>query len=253
MDRERLTLTELFRHYLETRKSWEVAGLAPAAVAEVLPHEGVSIRPIVPAEAWQSAQGAAHYLAAAEAGEPATPPPDWPALVAAQEPQRAVAFCLGNYPQLVRSLAWVLDSKAGQGEAEGAGRPLAVPQLLDWCNGRSADLALVPRCLAAGVLRLARHYDHAAAMLAAADQHHPLVANEQAALRWHRGERKAALASWRAQPDSAPVLFNRGMAELFVGRKAAARAALGRAVELVPDTDPWHHLGRLYLTLASLS
>jgi hypothetical protein len=40
------------------------------------------------------------------------------------------------------------------------------------------------------------------------------------------------------------------MASLFLGRAAEARSALQQAVEQLPDTSAWHHLGHLYLTLA---
>ena len=48
-----------------------------------------------------------------------------------------------------------------------------------------------------------------------------------------------------------PVLFNRGMAALFLGRRDEAVAALTQAVAALPDTSAWHHLGHLYLALAS--
>src|SRR5581483_2619950 len=51
-------------------------------------------------------------------------------------------------------------------------------------------------------------------------------------------------------PESVPVLFNRGMAALFLGRPAEAREDLRRAVGRLPEPDGWHHLGRLYLALA---
>jgi len=51
-------------------------------------------------------------------------------------------------------------------------------------------------------------------------------------------------------PDSVPILFNRGMAALFLDRPADARAALRTAVEKIPESSGWHHLGRLYLALA---
>src|SRR5437764_1284808 len=75
-------------------------------------------------------------------------------------------------------------------------------------------------------------------------------ANETAALQWHRGEREQAARSWQALPESVPVLFNRGMAALFLGRPVEARAELRKAVERLPESSGWHHLGRLYLALA---
>ncbi len=76
-------------------------------------------------------------------------------------------------------------------------------------------------------------------------------ANEEAALAWHRGQTEEALAAWQAQKASVPVLFNRGMAALFLGRSAEAQASLTEAVTQLPDTSAWHHLGHLYLALAA--
>ena len=75
-------------------------------------------------------------------------------------------------------------------------------------------------------------------------------ANETAALLWHRGRKEEAARAWQALPESVPVLFNRGMAALFLGRATEARPLLERAVAGLPEGDAWHHLGRLYLTLA---
>jgi hypothetical protein len=47
-----------------------------------------------------------------------------------------------------------------------------------------------------------------------------------------------------------PVLFNRGMAALFLGDAAEARTCLNQAVQQLPEESAWHHLGRLYLALA---
>ena len=76
-------------------------------------------------------------------------------------------------------------------------------------------------------------------------------ANERAALAWHRGQTKEALSSWQAQEENVPVLFNRGMASLFLNKRANARAFLQQAVDQLPE-GAWHHLGRLYLALAEM-
>jgi hypothetical protein len=55
---------------------------------------------------------------------------------------------------------------------------------------------------------------------------------------------------WQAQEPSIPVLFNRGMAALFLGQTEAAQEALRQAAAGLPETSAWHHLARLYLTLA---
>ena len=74
--------------------------------------------------------------------------------------------------------------------------------------------------------------------------------NEQAALLWHRGRHGEAIKRWQSLPETAPVLFNRGMAALFAGDKSAARRDLTAAVAVIPESSGWHHLGRLYLALA---
>jgi tetratricopeptide (TPR) repeat protein len=106
--------------------------------------------------------------------------------------------------------------------------------------------------LAAGVLRLARRFEEADELLKSKTPAawKALRANEEAALAWHRGQAEEALASWQTQKASVPVLFNRGMAALFLGRAADAQTALHQAVDQLPDTSAWHHLGHLYLALA---
>jgi hypothetical protein len=71
-------------------------------------------------------------------------------------------------------------------------------------------------------------------------------------LAWHRGDAERALAMWQTQPASTPVLFNQGMAALFLGRVAEARSPLSRAVSQLSDENGWHHLGKLYLALAEM-
>jgi hypothetical protein len=75
-------------------------------------------------------------------------------------------------------------------------------------------------------------------------------ANEEAAHAWHRGRAEEALDLWCKQESSVPVLFNRGIAALFLGRSDEARTALTDAVAPLPYTDAWHHLGHRYLALA---
>jgi hypothetical protein len=123
--------------------------------------------------------------------------------------------------------------------------------LLEWATATRGYPQVL---LAAGVLRLARHFEtaenllHSTSKIPASWQ--PVRANEEAALAWHCGRAEEALALWQAQKDSVPVLFNRGMASLFLGRISEARTALAESVAQLPDTSAWHHLGHLYLALA---
>ena len=177
-------------------------------------------------------------------------PPEWPALVAALEPASSPAFALGNFPQLVRDLP-PLAAGGDLPAPPAAARPVPVGGLTEWA-ARARDYPHV--LLAAGVLRLARQFDAAADLLArhadAPAAWRAARANEAAAILWHRGRHAEALAGWEAQEESVPVLFNRGLALLFLGRPAEARDPLRRAAERLPDTDAWHHLAELYRTLA---
>ena len=60
------------------------------------------------------------------------------------------------------------------------------------------------------------------------------------------GDHRQATKLWNSLPASAPVLFNRGVAELFAGSAAAAISHFKAAVAQLPDSSSWHHLGRLF-------
>ena len=241
---------ELFKQYLRRQTAAQAEGLGyPEPGEEVVPHEAVPVQPVDPQLAWNDALAAARFFQPSAGPKAWSVPPDWPALVTNQEPAVALAFCLGNFPQLVRNLHPLLHAEPPALRA-GPGEPLSAPALLDWARRASAYPQVL---LAAGVLRLARHFDPASELLrteapatwqAARD-------NEESALAWHRGQAEQALRSWKAQAPAVPVLFNVGMASLFLGRPAEAREALSRAASGLPETSAWHHLAQLYLALAN--
>lgn len=248
------SLGDLFARYLHRQMAAQAEGLAlPDPEGQVVPHESVPVQPVEPRLAWEDAQAAARHLSTDQPGPRFAVPPEWPSLVAGQEPAISLAFCLGNYPQMVRNLHPLLSAGGDPSALRPANtRPAFVPPaLMQWATATRGYPQVL---LAAGVLRLARRFDEAAELLKskkdvpAAGQ--TLRANEEAALAWHRGQAEQALRLWQTQQDSVPVLFNRGMASLFLGRPAEARTALRAAVAQLPDTSAWHHLGHLYLALA---
>ncbi len=245
-------LAELFAEYLRGQTEAQSEGLGFAELGgEVEPYESVPVQPVDPKQAWADALTAADLFGAKAAW---TTPPDWPVMVAAQEPAVALAFCLGNYPQMVRNLHPLLAGGDMAALRAGPTRASAAPALVEWARTAGGHPETL---LAAGVLRLARQFDAAAELLGRAAQPAPaewraVHANEEAALAWHRGQAEEAAALWRKQADSVPVLFNRGMAALFLGDGAAAHDALSRAAADLPDTGAWHHLARLYLAMASV-
>jgi tetratricopeptide (TPR) repeat protein len=247
-DSARPSVTELFQQYLQRQVAAHAHGLGyaePAGDAE--PHEAVPVQPVDPQLAWKDAVVAAGLLDPGQTFT-ASVPPEWPALVAQQEPAVALAFCLGNFPQLVRNLHPLLTQEPAALRC-GAKQGTAPAAVLEWANQASGD---AQRLLAAAVLRLARQFDKAAKLLAdaPAPEWQALYTNELAALAWHRGEAEKALALWQNLPEGPVALFNRGMAHLFLGDRAAAKEALSRAVGLLPETSAWHHLAQLYLALA---
>src|SRR5207244_13560671 len=126
------------------------------------------------------------------------------------------------------------------------------------CVGRESKKGQAQGALlAAGVARAAGELDWAEELLAAAE---PLCTgvlravwqNEHAALLWHRGRCPEALKAWQALPDSPTILFNRGMALLFLGKTVEARTTLTSAAAVLPESSGWYALARLYLAIAEL-
>jgi tetratricopeptide (TPR) repeat protein len=247
-----LSLSDLFSQYLREQVAIQVRGLGSLeAACEVVPYDAVPVQPVEPQLAWDDALAVLQYFPAAGAPRSGTVPDDWPALVCDQESAVALAFCLGNFPQLVRNLHPLLNGSDLAALGVAPARPVTASSLLGWVHSSREPAHLL---LAAGVLRLARHFDEAEDLLREAAplpaEWQPVRANEEAALAWHRGRADEALALWEAQPASVPVLFNRGMAALFLGRPGPARAALAEAVAALPETSAWYHLGHLYLALS---
>jgi tetratricopeptide (TPR) repeat protein len=243
-----LPLAELFTRYLQRQADAQAQGLGFAEPSgEVTPYEAVPVQPVDPALAFRETLEVRRFFPVAARGSWAAPP-DWPAVVAAHEPEVSVAFCLGNFPQLVRNLHPLLADSPSAVRVN-VGRPVSVPALLDWTEKAREPHA---RLLAAGALRLARQFELAGKLLSQVTDKawQALRANEEASLAWHRGQTEDAFRMWQAQESSLPVLFNRGMAALFLGQTGAAREALEQAAAGLPETSSWHHLARLYRTLA---
>jgi tetratricopeptide (TPR) repeat protein len=240
-------LHELMARFLGRQSAAVGAGLAAVLPGDVEPHEAVPVQAVDPKHAWDGATAVLGHF-----GEPAKSvkaPADWSALVAAQPSHTGLAFAAGNFPQMVRDLAPLYRSAETLGDlpmADGPPVPVEVGPV-------SSEFPKV--LLKLGTLRLARQWDAAEALMTECADRVPATwaaawANEAAAVLWHRGAKAEAAKRWQGLPESVPVLFNRGMAALFTGRPNEARADLRRAVEKLPESSGWHHLGRLYLALA---
>ncbi len=255
-------LSELFARYLHGQAGVHEAGLAAPVTGEVVPYEAAPSQPADPKLAWDDSLAVLPFYASSFSGGSQSrakglkAPPDWPALVASQEPALSVAFCLGNFPQLIRSLQPLLQASSLQPAIVSNARPFDSPQLIQWASQAGSRKEFPASLLAVAALRLAKDFDRANQLIPDEANVPPewrtAWANERAALAWHRGQTKVALSSWQAQEENVPVLFNRGMACLFLNKQANARTFLQQAVEHLPEDGAWHHLGRLYLALAEM-
>ncbi|HYT89635.1 MAG TPA: hypothetical protein VEL76_13090 [Gemmataceae bacterium] len=252
------SLGTLLAGYLARQAEAHTAGLAVIdPTSDVQPFEAGPVQPIDPKPAWDEAVAAARCLCPAIETRSWQAPPHWPQLVAAHEPATALAFSLGNFPQLVRNLHLLMQQANLAELRPTAVRPIAVPALEEWAEQAGRKGQYPQALLAVGTLRLARQFQQAAELLRALEKSVPAewrttLANEKAAMAWHAGEGAEARALWQALPVSVPVLFNRGMSALFSDEATAAHTFLTEAVARLPEAGAWHHLGRLYLTLAAM-
>jgi hypothetical protein len=251
------SLQDLMARFVAGQAGAHAAGLASFEPGEVMPYEAGPVQPIDAKLAWHEALAAtAHYPSALDSAQ--TPaPPHWPQLVSSHEPVVALAFCVGNFPQLVRNFHQILQSTELSKLRPAGGRPVAVPVLVSWAHQSAAGKEFPAALLALGALRLAKQFEEADQLVAALDGAVPGTwraawDNEKAALAWHRGAYAEARELWRRQPASLPVRFNLAMADLFSGSAADAHAALTGVVAELPEASAWHHLARLYLTLAAM-
>src|SRR5947209_9785630 len=133
-------LAELLARYLHGQAGVHEAGLAAAVTGEVVPYEAAPSQTADPKLAWEESLAVLPFYASSFSGGSQSrakglkPPPDWPALVAAQEPALSVAFCLGNFPQLIRSLQPLLQASNLQPSIVSNARPFDSSGLTQWAR-----------------------------------------------------------------------------------------------------------------------
>ncbi|MCI0642195.1 MAG: hypothetical protein L0Y72_04040 [Gemmataceae bacterium] len=248
-------LADLLANFLQKQAQAQREGLvAFDPSAEVMPYEAGPVQPIDSKLAWDETLAVAGFYGVTS-GRWQTPP-QWPQLVASHEPAVALAFALGNFPQLVRNFHLILTKTNLEEFKPETARPVQAQGLLEWANEVTMKKQFPQALMALGALRLAKQFDQAEALAKSLEADVPGESraawdNERAALRWHQGKTAEAKALWNKLPASVPVLFNRGMAELFTGNAQAARQLLADAISQIPEQSAWHHLARLYQTLAA--
>jgi hypothetical protein len=237
------TIEDLMVRFLAARS--DAAGAAvELGESEVEPHEVAAGFRVDPRAAWLDAT--AQLTTGGNAPPPAVQPAEWAVLVAQPSAAFAVPMAAGHFPQRVKDLQPLL-AKFNPTELRPSGTQPAAPGfagLRSWLAKNGSAHPLV----ASGIARTLGDFTLASELLAdrsGAD-------NDRAALLWQKGACAEALAAWEAMPESPTVLFNRGMARLFLGHTAAAREPLQKAVEAIPEASGWHALARLYLAVAEI-
>ena len=146
------SVADLFSRYLRRQMAVQAEGLGFADPdGQVIPHEAVPVQPADPRLAWEDALAVIRTGGTNISPIGCEVPPDWPSLVAAQEPAIALAFCVGNYPQMVRNLQPLLFGGDLTVLRQSLGRPVSISSaLLQWANKAHGYPRLL---LAASVLR----------------------------------------------------------------------------------------------------
>jgi tetratricopeptide (TPR) repeat protein len=252
-------LGDLLARFLSKQASAHVDGLAHFdATAEVQPFEAGPVQPIDAKLAWDEALAALRYFHSSQTHtrgqETWQAPPHWPNLVAAHEPVLALVFCVGNFPQLVRNFHMILETANLDDWKPTSPRPVSAPALEEWAKEVALKKQFPQALLTLGALRLAKQLPAATALVRSLDAAVPQEwrgawDNEKAALLWQRGQTREARDLWHRLEPTVPVLFNRGMSDLFLGNAAAARPSLEKVVQQLPESSAWHHLAKLYLLL----
>jgi len=240
------TLEALMAGYVRRQAEAEALGLGHGEGAEVTPYEAGPVQPIDPKLAWDEGLAALSYFGIAAKGFKA--PTGWAQLVAMAEPQIAVPFCVGNYPQLVRDFHKLLQQADWTPQRHVDSTPVNAPAVIEWAHKATS---FPQRIFALATLRLAKQYDRARGLASAAVPMEWQAAwdNELAALAWQEGRADAARTLWRKQPPTLPIRFNLAMAELFIGGGTSVKEELEAVMADLPESSAWHHLARLYHTL----
>lgn len=235
------TLAELTVRFLASRSDAATAAVEPAG--EVEPHEVAAGFRVDARVAWADAVAPLNPGAHA----PGSPlPTDWAGVVNHPAPAYAVPMAAGNIPQRVKDLHPLLGSFDPVKLRAVESAPPMTAGLRAWVEKTAPTNAL----LAAGVARAAGDTDRAGELLAGTNG--PAADNERAALLWQIGQFAAAAVVWEGMAETPAVLFNRGLARLFLGRPADAKPALRAAAAALPEGSGWHALAELYLAVAEM-
>jgi hypothetical protein len=230
-------LTELLTRYLAQRSDAASAAVESSG-PEVEPYETASGFRTDPRTAWQAATC---LLPADQRAAPL--PPEWAQLVQWPAPIFAVPCVLGEFPQRLRQLQPLLQPTplARLLPLTDAPPLPGFHQLRAWIQQQT-----MPHPIAAALARMLHDWPAAERLLLTDDT------NERAAWLWARGRPHDALQLWEHTSERPHILFNRGLARLFLDQPAAALPLLRQAAVLWGTDHPWQPLASLYAAVAEI-
>lgn len=250
-----MDLDQLFVQFLRSRAA---QGMVAADSGEVEPFQSVPLQITDPATAFREATEAAGYFSGVDknAWQSLAAPPDWPALVR-QQSVVAIPFCLANFPHMLCEVTPLLRTDKLSTLSSIPGRTAIPTDFLPWGKAMIRSSKLNEGLFASAALRVAGDFASARQLLDNVREKAPadwagLLLNEEAALAWHSGDIDRAQMLWDNHPekDNAALLFNRGIARLFKDKRDDAAPLFESAAHALPQSSSWHHLARLYLTVA---
>src|SRR5260370_37918411 len=123
-------LSEIFARYLQRQATSHAAGLAFAETAgEVVLHDAAPVQPVDARLAWDESVAALRIFQRDFAVQSLQRPQDLAALVTCQQPATSIAFCVGNFPQLVRNLHALIHTTDWRAAQNPHGSQIAIPGL----------------------------------------------------------------------------------------------------------------------------
>jgi len=249
------TIQDLMLRYLERQATAEEGELV--ITGDVEPYQasvGISTEPRV---AWSDAQSAINTMHPRSLHKIAMPP-EWGNWVMQSGAETAIAFAAGNFPEDVQDIATLVETRPLSRLQPNSTESSHISSTMQkWLDQRMRSGNVAEQLLAVGIFRRLGAFEQAERLLkqvsaTAGTEWRTAVLNEQAALAWQQGEADEALELWESAGDSVVVLFNRGMALLFLDRANEARVMLRKVTEQLPETTSWHHLAGLYTALAEM-
>jgi len=133
-----LSLSELLTRYVSGQVArFEDGAPAPELGSEVSLHDVAgAAQAIDPRLAWDEAVAALTVGGPLPSGSLPAPcsAPDWKTLVASQEPALDLAFCTGNFPQMVRNLGLLLGGIEDRPAETSRSRSFRSDALIEWAE-----------------------------------------------------------------------------------------------------------------------